>query len=43
MERDIEKLKPEVEYVLTSCMMCKNDEIRLKTYSTIYQLVKVKD
>lgn len=41
MEKDVEKFKSEVEYVLTSCMMSKNDAIRLKTYSKIFQIVNV--
>ena len=41
MEKEIENFRSDVEYLITSCMMNKNDEIRLKAYSKIYQIVNV--
>ena len=39
---DNNKFKSDVEYLVTSCMMSKNDEIRLEAYSKIYKLVNVR-
>lgn len=39
---DNNKFKSDVEYLVTSCMMSKNDEIRLEAYSRIYKIVNVR-
>lgn len=39
---DNNKFKSDVEYLVTSCMMSKNDEIRLEAYSKIYKIVNVR-
>lgn len=41
MDKDNEKHKSDIEYLVTSCMMSKNDEIRLETYSKVYEIVNV--
>ena len=40
-ESDVLKYSHEVEYLVTSCMMSKSNEIRLESYSTILRLVTV--
>ena len=40
-ESEIFKYVPEIEFLVTSCMLSKSSEIRTETYSTILGLVTV--
>ena len=42
-ESDALKYSHEIEYLVTSCMMSKSNEIRLESYSTILKLVTVSE
>ncbi|CAF1113592.1 unnamed protein product, partial [Brachionus calyciflorus] len=41
LDKESESFKSDIEYLVTGCMMSKNDLIRLETYSTIYRIVNV--
>ena len=40
-DSEVSKYVPEIEFLVTHCMMSKSIEIRLETYSTILGLVTV--
>lgn len=42
MEKEAENFKSDIEYLVTGCMMSKNDLIRIETYTAIYKIINVK-
>lgn len=41
IDKEAEAFKPDIEYLVTGCMMSKNDSIRIETYSAIYKITNV--
>ncbi|RMZ94709.1 rotatin, partial [Brachionus plicatilis] len=39
LDKEAEAFKADIEYLVTGCMMSKNDLIRIETYSAIYRII----